>query len=44
MGAVVLKLIVGSRLQQNIVLALKKAGRKPFRLTFRGANSILDAW
>lgn len=43
-GTVVLKLIVGSHLRQNIVFAFKKAGRKLFRLTFRGANSILDAW
>lgn len=44
LGTVLLKLIVSSNLWQNIVFAFKKAGRKPFRLTFRGANLILDAW
>lgn len=39
-----MKLTVGSHLRQNTVLAFKKTGRNPFRLTFRGANSILDAW
>lgn len=43
-GTVLLKLIIGLHLRQSIVFAFKKAGRKPFRLTFRGANSILDAW